>query len=141
MDKTIMIDERKRELYRIAAAHTPKLQDGSMLEQQLEDNLALLCGGESEEVKRRQAKYLIEELTKEGATEADVKIRLPNGDTFDSEPHRLVRNNAGRITELMNATLEFIEADAARARVEAEEAQREADRLTARARALAFHWN
>jgi hypothetical protein len=124
------VQEFERALYEQAVATVTRAPDKSFAEADLEAALADLIEINVGKEKRKRAKEIISSRARPGATEPAGQLVLPGLDPYLYEPDRLIRDDSGNVVENRNASIEFKQADARRAREHAKDATLWAERKT-----------
>jgi hypothetical protein len=109
---------------------TPRNEAGGWDEAKLLDTVVSLLAFDTDKEKRLKAKRIIDHAAKPGGTDPDGQLSLPGFDKYDYEPNRLIRDDHDHIIEASRALPEFKACDSRRARINAERAQRWANRKT-----------
>jgi hypothetical protein len=127
----------EEEAFDAVLASLPRNDDGSVDEKSLIDGIAELIDFDEATERRNKAVATVKRQRKPGTTAPEGQLVLPGIEPYAYEPERLVADNAGHVIEQKKAPVTFKQAEAERARANADRQSGAANRKEKEAREYA----
>ena len=114
--------------YDYAWTNARRNADGSVVEGDLVELIAAAVDFDVEQAKRGLAQRIVARRKRPGQTAADGSVVFPGMEHYAYEPHRLVADDAGNVTENSGASVKFKAAESNRAQDDLKKAAERASR-------------